>query len=299
MLLRAPGDNDMPPRGPKGFDISARAWPLGGDSLAIWKEFGRWVFSLYHQGKLVYCQATSGTSSSPDEAFAREIRLALIQLSMQGLDIEPSNISLWTSTPGVSPAALNAAFKAPVEVLPRPAPILPDPLSKLLPADVRAARRAAVKKQNIILGIAAVALLYLGIIGWFGYGLWKDSSETAGLIKKAEAAAPEGEAFAMHTAKWDELTDAIQLTNSPVDILKRVADCIPPNSGLRLRTAEISANEIKLIGEAPQLQAVNSFSLNLGKSNGLTRFEWQTPPGNQSTRGWEFVFTGQIPGGQP
>ncbi|MEO5912641.1 MAG: hypothetical protein ABIS50_00295 [Luteolibacter sp.] len=295
VLLRTPVDSEMPPRGPKGFDISPRAYPLGGDALAVWKEFGRWVFSLYHQGNLVYCQATSGTSSSPDEAFAREIRLALIQLSMQGLEIEPAHIALWTSSPGVSPAALNAAFKAPVEVLPRPAPVLPNPLSKLLPADVRSARRAARRKQNILLGVAAVALLYFGIIGWFCYGLWKTSSDTAKLLAEAKRIAPESAAYTQHIAKWDELANAIELANSPVDILKRVADCIPPQSGLRLKTADISATEIKLIGEAGALPAVNSFSLNLGKSNGLTRFTWQRPEPSQSTRGWEFVYSGEVP----
>jgi hypothetical protein len=80
-----------------------------------------------------------------------------------------------------------------------------------------------------------------------------------------------------------------------VDILSRIAACIPASSGLRLKTAEISATEIKLIGEAPQLQAVNSFSLNLNKNNDLTQFDWQTPEPNQSTRGWEFVFSAEIP----
>ena len=295
ILLRAPDDRDLPRRGPKSFDISARAYPLGGDALAVWKEFGRWVFTLSHQGKLVYCQATSVTSASPDEALTREIRLALMQLSMQGLSIEPTRVVLWTSLENCNPAALAAAFKAPVEVSPRPAPVLPSPLSKLLPADVRAARRAASRRQNIMLGVAAVALIYLGIIGWFGYGLWKDSSETKKLLKQAAAAAPEGEAYALHIAKWDELADAIDLKNSPVDILSRVAACIPPASGLRLKTAEISATEIKLNGEAPQLQAVNTFSLNLGKNNDLSHFKWQTPEPNQSTRGWEFRFSAEPP----
>ena len=295
IFLRAPGEGEMPPRGPKGFDISARAFPVGGDSLAVWKEFGRWVFSLSHQGNLVYCQATSATSTSPDSAFAREVRLALIQLSMQGLEIEPSSIYLWTSAENASPAALAAAFKTSVEVAPRPAPVLPHPLSKLLPADVRAARRTAQRRQNIIFGAAAVALIYLGIIGWFGYGLWKDSAETKALIQQAQAAAPEGEAYALHIAKWDELAEAIELQNSPVDILSRVATSIPQNSGLRLRSADINANEIKLIGEAPQLQAVNTFSLTLDNNNDLARFNWQTPEPNQSTRGWEFVFVGEIP----
>lgn len=295
VLLRAPGEGDMPPQGPRRFDISARAYPLAGDALAVWKEFGRWVFTLSHQGKLVYCQATSVTATSPDEAFAREIRLALIQLSMQGLEIEPTRVVLWTSAENVSPAALAAAFKPQVEISPRPAPVLPNPLSKLLPADVRAARREARRRQNIILGIAAVAMIYLGIIGWFGYGLWKASSETKKLLIQAKEAAPEGEAYALHLAKWDELANAVELRNSPVDILNRIAACIPPASGLRLRTAEISATEIKLIGEAPQLQAVNTFSLNLDKNNDLDHFKWQTPEPNQSTRGWEFVFSGEVP----
>ncbi len=294
ILLRAPGDGDMPPRGPKSFDISPRAFPLAGDALAVWREFGRWVFSLSHQGNLVYCQATSITAASPDADLAREIRLALIQLSMQGLEISPSRILLWSSSESINHAALSSAFRAPVEVAPRPAPILPNPLSKLLPADVRAARREANRRKNVMLGVAAVALLYLGIIGWFGYGLWKDSSETQKLLLQAKQAAPDGEAYALHIAKWDELVDVIDLTNIPVDILKRIADCIPPNSGLRLKTADISASEVKLSGEAPQLQAVNTFSLNLDKKTDLDRFEWQLPGGDQSTRGWDFHYTGQV-----
>ena len=295
VMLRAPGDGDMPPRGPKSFDISARAYPLSGDALAIWKELGRWVFSLSHQGNLVYCQATSATGHSPDADFAREIRLALIQLSMQGLEIEPTHIALWSADPTTDPAALAAVFSAPVVVSPRPAPVFPQPLSKLLPADVRAARRAATRRKNVILAVSAAALVYLSIIGWFAYGLWKDHAETQKILAQAQAAAPEGEAYALHIAKWDELAEAIDLANSPVDILSRIAACIPANSGLRLKTADISAREIKLIGEAPQFQAPQTFSLNLSKNKDLSQFDWQTPEPNQSTRGWEFVFTGEVP----
>lgn len=295
VFLRAPGDGELPSRGPKSFDLSARAFPVSGDTLAIWKEFGRWVFALFHQGKPVYCQATSVESKNPDDAFAREIRLSVIQLAMQGLEIEPSRVLLWTSDEASDPSALVSAFRVPVEVVPRPAPVLPTPLSKLLPADVRAARRVALRRRNITLGVAAVALFYLGLIGWFGYGLWKDMSETKALLKLAADAAPEREAYGQHVAKWDELSHAIDLANSPVDILNRIASCIPPNSGLRLKIAEISAAEIKLTGEAPALQAANTFSLKLTKHNELAQFKWQIPEPSQSTRGWEFVYTGEIP----
>jgi len=295
VFLRSPVDGDLPNRGPKGFDISARAIPVKGDVLAIWQEFGRWVFATYQQGKLVYCQATSVDSDHPDESLAREIRMSLMQLSMQGLEVQPSRIQIWTSRENLDTTALASAFRAQVEVSARPAPVLPAPLSKLLPADVRAARRAAQRRLNLTLAITAVALVYLGVIGWFGYGLWKTKTETDRLLVQTRAAAPDGEAYAEHVAKWSELAHVIDLANSPVDILSRIAACIPPNSGLRLKTADISATEIKLIGEAPQFQVVNTFSLKLSKATDLANFTWQTPAPNQSTRGWEFVFIGEVP----
>lgn len=299
ILLRAPGDDELPPRGPKGFDISPRAHPLAGDALALWKEFGRWVFSIHHQGNLVYCQATSDDAASPDDALAREIRLALIQLSMQGLEVVPTRVVVWTAAAGVRTAALETAFGLPVEVTARPAPVLPSPLSKLLPADVRAARRAAAKRRNLLLGLAAVGLVYLGAIGWFGYDLWKKSSETRRLIQQAEAAGPDGQRYADHIAKWDELADAIQLNNSPVEILKNIAGAIPPNSGLRLTSAEVSSTSVKLRGEAGQLESVNTFSLRLKQNSELKRYDWQLPEPNQSTRGWEFVYSGETPQAAP
>jgi len=292
VFLRTPGESDLPTSGPKSFDISARAFPVTGNVLAIWREFGRWVFAIFHQGNLVYCQATAVDAPQPDSSLAREIRLALIQLAMQGLEVEPSRIVVWTSNPHTDPATLAATFQAPVEVLPRPQPVLPTPLSKLLPADVRAARRVALHRRNLLLGTAAVVLIYLSLIGWLSFGLWQGIKDTKQVLRQAQEAAPDGAAYALHIAKWDELTNVIDLANSPLDILQRIAASIPPNSGLRLKTADISSSEIKLIGEAPQLQAVNTFSLKLSKNNELANFTWQTPEPNQSTRGWEFVFTG-------
>jgi len=298
IFLRTPADGELPVRCPKGFDISARAFPVKDDQLVVWKEFGRWVFATFRQGNLVFCQATSADDEQPSEALAREIRLSLMQLSMQGLDVRPSSIVIWSNNTTIDTSAFAATFTVRVHVSPRPVPVLPESLSKLLPADVRASRRAAKRKLNITIGIAAAVVVYMGIIGWFAYGLWKSSSETKRLNAKAEAVAPDRELYQQHVAKWDELSHVIDLNNSPVDILNRVSSCIPPNGGLRLKIADISSTEIKLTGEAPKLEAVNTFSLKLQKSNDLANFTWQTPEPNQSTRGWEFVFTAEVPNTQ-
>lgn len=298
VVLRAPQTADLPPKSPKAFDISPRAFPVAGNTLALWRELGQWVFAIHQEGKLLYCQATTVSAPSPDAALVREIRIAIAQLSMQGVRAEPSRAVVWTSEPSTDTAPLSRSLSLQTELAPRPAPVLPDPLSKLLPADVRAARRAARKRQNTILAVAALAVIYLGTAGYLGFELWKTRSTTNKLLAQVDAVAPEGEAFALHIAKWDELEHGIDLNYNTVDILSRVARSIPPNSGLRLTTADIRATEIQLIGEAPLPAAVNQFSLNLDNNNDLA-FEWQTPAPRQSTRGWQFTYTGNIPNAAP
>jgi hypothetical protein len=295
VFLKVPGEGDLPSRGPKGFDVSSRLYPVDGSRIAVWMEFGRWVFAFFQDGHLVYCQATGVESGHPDSALARDIQLAGMQLTMQGMDVNPVLVEVWSSQENLATGEFSQVLGLRCEVHPRPVPVLPQPLSRLLPADVRAARRAAQRKRNLITGIAAGVIGYLGLIGWLAFGLWNDHAETKSLLNAANQAAPDAEEYTAHIAKWDELAHAIDLMHSPVDILNRVAGSIPPNSGLRLKTADISAMEIKLMGEAQTLEAVNSFSLRLSNHNELMAFEWQTPEPNQSTRGWEFVFTAEVP----
>ncbi len=299
VILRSPQTADLPPTSPKAFDISPRAFPVNGNTLALWRELGQWVFAIHQEGKLLYCQATSVTAASPDAALIREIRIAIAQLSMQGIRTVPSRAIVWTSDPTTETSLLSHSLSLETELAPRPAPVLPDPLSKLLPDDIRAARRTARKRQNTILAVAAIALIYLGTAGYLGFELWKTRDTTTKLLTKVKAVAPEGEAFALHNAKWDELEYGIDLNYNTVDILNRIARSIPANSGLRLTTADISATEINLRGEASQLQPVNQFSLNLSNNNDLAAFEWQIPAPRQTTRGWEFVFSGATPKATP
>jgi hypothetical protein len=295
-FLRTPAEGELPKRGPKAFDLSARSFPVSDSALTLWRELGRWVFAMHDHGKLLYCQATACDSSRPDDGLAREIQLSLMQLEMQGLNADPSRIIVWAPDGTCDVSVLRAHFHTPIELLPRPAPVLCDPLSKLLPADVRAARRAAQQRQTVRVAIAAVVVAYLGLVGWLGGGLWIRSAETQKLIRLAEEAAPEGKAYATHMAKWRELADAIDLNNSSVDILDRIASCIPQNGSLRLKSADVSAASVSLKGEAPQLPAVKTFSLNLTKHNGLSRFKWEMPEPTQTKNGnWEFRYSGGLP----
>jgi hypothetical protein len=213
---------------------------------------------------------------------------------MQGIELQPGQVQIWHANPELDCSAFARAFGAPVYLSPRPAPSLPDERSKLLPADVRAARRAAMRRRNIQLGIAAVALLYLGLAGWAGFELWQGKSEAKRLKEAAQLAAPEELAYQDFVNKWSELSKVIDPNQQPLELLYAVHRAIPPKSGLRLREAEISASEIKLKGEAQQASAVSHYDRNLKQSNDL-RFEWSMPEPTQNARGWEFYFTGSLP----
>lgn len=284
VYLKAPQIGDLPLKGPNGFDFSARVYPIEGTAMAVWKELGRWVFAIYLDGKPLYCQATGFDSPVPDIALAREMKIALMQLSMQEISISPRRIVVWAEDE-CDASALKEVFTLPLEVMPKPVPVLPEPLSKLLPEDVRAARKEALKKRNTQLAVAAIVILYLGFIGWMGFGLWKKSSEIADLKQRADEIAPERQAYEAHMGKWNELQEAIDENYWPVDILDRVSECIPPRSGLRLTSAEITGYSVKLNGEAPSLQAVKSFSLKLSKHNGLARLNWQFSEGTKKANG--------------
>jgi len=298
-VLKSPGEGDLPPRGPKEFDLSARAFSVGGEAVAAWKEFDRWVFAFFRNGKLLYSQATSSSGPAPDASCLREIHLALGQLSLQGLALRPEQVLVWSPDGDAGDAgSLADGLGVPAKVSPRPDPVLPQPRSKLLPADVRAARRVQRSRQQRMAVAGVVLLAYLGVAGWLGYGLWTDHRKIKAFEAEAEEIAPKSDrdAYESHKSLWAELELVVDLDRSPVELMSRIARAIPPTSGVRLTTAEINAGQIKLVGEAQQAAPVSQFSVNLTReSYGLAEYQWDNAPPSNSSKGWAFQFTGVLP----
>lgn len=288
--LRTPAEGELPPRGPKEFDLSARAFPVDRDCLTLWKEFGRWVFAFHIKGHLAYCQATAIGSLDPDDSLVREIQLAQIQLALQGIEFEPSRVEVWTQEP-LRTDGLAMAFRCQVHLAPRPAPVLPTPRSKLLPADVRAARRQAARRRSVILAAAAIILAYAGLIGYLGYNVWKIKDDTAKLQARARSLAPDQGVFDSFQQNWLTIESTVSQRNSTLEILYQIARHIKPQSGLRLKSAEISVDQINISGEAGQPAPINDFSLDLNRSKELNDYKWQTPSPNTDKAGWGFSFS--------
>ena len=80
-----------------------------------------------------------------------------------------------------------------------------------------------------------------------------------------------------------------------MEILIHIHDCIPPQSGLRLELAEISADSVRLRGSSSDFTKVPSFNLNLSQKQALPRYVWEKPEPTQSGEGWKFTYSAFVP----
>jgi hypothetical protein len=296
VVLRSPVEGDLPPRSPKEFDYTPRVYPFSGDGIAAWKELGHWVFAFYQHGKMLYAQATSGDSEHPDESLLRDMKLAMAQLSLQGLSFQPQDIRVWHPDGELGEAgSLSEMFGIVASVGRRPDPVMSEIASRLLPADVHAERRALAKRRQIIGGISVAAALLIGAVGWACWTLWQDIDATKKLTAQADAKKPSALAFAEHKARWAEIGPLVDEEQWPVETLFRITKCMPAGGGIRLRLAEISNDEIRLTGEAQSSPPIGQLSLAINKSSELTRFKFAASPPANTPKGWEFTITGAVP----
>lgn len=296
LVLRAPGEGELPSPSPKSFDYSPRVYAFSGHGLAAWKELGFWVFCLYQHGQMLYAQATSIDAEHPDDALLREVKLSLIQLQLQGMDVQIQQVQVWHPAGELGEAgALEKVFGVTAQLLNRPTPYLPAHASKLLPADVHAERRAQAKKQRIAAAAGSLVLLLIGWIGWMGFTLWQSSNQTEKLKNQARAVEPEVQAFTLHQAKWRELGPLVDADQWPLETLHRISRCLPPTGGVRLRTAEISNQEVRIVGEAPLPGPIGQLNFAINKNEQLSRFKFRPSQPTNTPKGWEFTTVGELP----
>lgn len=297
VVLRAPGEGELPMRSPKEFDYAPRAYAFEGDGIAVWKEWGQWVFAFYEQGKMLYAQATANDAENPDDSLLRDIKLAMVQLKFQGITFTPRRALVWHPAGELGEAgSLAQAFDFRVVVGQRPDPMMPATDCRLLPSDVFAQRREAAKRRQFVTGVSAAAAIVLGLIGWAGWTLWQDIQDTNDLKTAAKALQPERDAYNEHKAKWREIGPIVDEEQWPVETLLRITRCMPqPKGVIRLTDATINNNEITIKGVASQPTPYGQFNLQINKSEELSRFKFASSPLNNTAKGAEFVIQGAVP----
>lgn len=299
VVLSAPVEGTMPLRAPSEFDISARCFPMAENAVTLWRELGRWVFAITSGGRLTYFQSLPGTQLASDAI--REIRLALTQLSLQGVTLHMDKAIVWMSGQDSDPSdediqAFGKELDAEISAEPKPSPVLPHPMSRLVPADVRAEQRmkAEMQKRNML--IAAVLLAYLGIAGYFAYSYFQLSSKLKKQNAELKVVKMDHGDIGLFNADWDQLAPVVDSPHWPLQLLERTAKLIPPGQDLRFKVYEASRERIILRGETGDLKLASSYAEKLRRS--LSDYEWSLPPAesDSKTNRWKFNYEGTLKG---
>jgi len=299
VVLAAPEDGTMPPSAPSEFDISPRFFPLPGNAVTLWRELGRWVFAISTEGHLTYFQSLSGDDLGVDAV--RDIRLALSQLSLQGVSLEMDHATVWVTGHSSDPSgdviqSFGKSLGAEIVSEPKPRPILPENMSKLVPADVRAEQRMKAEKQKRNLLIAAALLVYLGLIAYFGYGYFKLNKELQAQEKELKNVNLAHADIGLFTQDWEDLSFLVEDRNWPLTALYRITAIIPPsqNKDLRFKEFDASNQRVYVDGEATDIKQASAYGEKLKKS--LPEYEWKAPVigSDAKTNRWKFRFEGNL-----
>ncbi len=296
VVLRLQTERDMPRRSPANFELSARLFRPQGQVVAVWMEFGSWVFAVYDEGEVVYFQALK--EARLGASVARELQLAQAQLQMQGLINDDFRVVLWDTK--VPASEFEQALGMPVSQEPKPAPTLPAQLGGLLPADVAAERRESRKRLQMIAAGVVLLLALIGGILFVGKDYLKDR-ETLAQLKEdvAETQADASDAKEL-LAKADELQPLIDNDMWPQQLLLECAMCLP--AGRKVRFSEFSVfsddkglpSQIEIKGQAQDTNrsAIGSFQTLLERNRSLRdAYTFETPTSEQNSRKmWEFTW---------
>lgn len=304
-VLRAPKEGTLPEKSPDRFSVSPRCFSFEGDSLTLWKEFGKWVLSITDKkGNLIHYQGL--TDSTLGLNVIEDIKFIIGQLMMQGvIQSSPSQYIVWTEEEEVYPEgyeSLQDIFSRRLRVEPKPAPTLP-PVGSLLPADTRAERLESMRKKRQGLLLTLASLLFIGLLAYAAYALL-DLQKRAKMAKQdAQNLIVKNQSLLDHTSKWDELEPVVDTGNSPIQLLLKCQRAIPSkdvNLKRAVFTHQITSSEgrdlrIVLIGTASDLALANKFDENLAKSKDLESFQWSNQQPKKSNSGWDFIFNGAPP----
>lgn len=299
VVLSAPADGTMPLRAPGKFDISPRFFHMAENAVTLWRELGRWVFAVTSEGHLTYFQALPGASLGKEAV--RDIRLALTQLSLQGVNMVMEKAVVWTSGHNSDPGddeiqAFGKELGAEVSAEPKPRPVLPNPLSRLVPADVRAEQRLKAERQKRNLIIAAVLLVYFGIAGYLAYNYIQLGNQLKKQEQQLKIVKLQHGDIGLFNADWDQLAPVVDSQHWPLQLLYRSSVIIPPGQDLRFKVFEATRESITLVGETGDLKLASDFGEKIRRS--LSDYDWKIEPATSDikTNRWKFTYVGMLKG---
>ena len=280
----------LPKTGSKEFDVSARFLQMPGEHIVVWKELGRLVMAVDHEGELEYFEGL--TSNKFDSAAVNEINCILLGLDgagpvsgdfKNGIANEISGAHIWLDEFDQSAKdEFEEVLGIKVTAGAKPDPFLPESTSNLVPSEVVEQRVQQKKAQKIRYALLGAAVIYLLLAAVLLGAYFKEKFEADKLSKEVKRLEPSVKWIPEFREKWRELSSALDSDSYPAELLHRATAAVPPQdvrfTSFKYDDRVAVGGKLKRIividGQSKDAKAGRDFYALLTKNKDLEYFKW-------------------------
>lgn len=285
-----------------GFTSSAAVQDVSTQPIArVWKEWGRYVFAIFRDGRPLHAQVLS---SRPElgSALAGEVNLSLMGLQGEaGLangfpetlevaidESERDGFTAFSETASLPVVKVAPAIRQKVAVR-----------ARLTPSSVIGARRKSRNTVKTLIGLAVGLMIYLVVGAWFWKKAKTTSQEVVSLERQVEILRPDVERIELSEQRWRLLEPAFDKNFFPMIQLNRITSALP-GSGVVVREFKTNGRSIRLRGQARDVQLANRLVEDLRAIDGFSAYEWSMPnPKVEKNNTATFEIEGKPKNAQP
>ncbi|MDF1861686.1 MAG: hypothetical protein P1U87_15825 [Verrucomicrobiales bacterium] len=286
-----------------GYSTAAALLPSPVDGCRIWMEQGRNVFGIYHEGIPIHVQVLSG-STELDRSAAQEVSLTL--MSLQGDPALSGHLpsGLEFCVPNLAPQSVqifSEVLDIPVTESHRPNAVVDrvEGRDKLLPPAVSRSRSSRKNGQRAVIIGTAVLIAYCVAAAWMWVSARNTANEIESMERQLSILEPDVERIQQVEQRWNVLEPAFEKTWFPVVQLSRLTSALP-GSGVVIREFRTNSRNIRVIGQARDVQLANQLLEDLQGMKEFAAYDWSMPnPKVEKNNTATFVISGGPKNAEP
>jgi len=267
--------NELPESCPAAdrFDVSPFLFKLPADSLTLWREGEDYVAAATRGAETVYWETVDRSSGA--EELRVWLSLIVQRLQAEGVLVAPPRIVSWVEglpAARITPAGCVVLGESAADTG-AIAPSLERVQGDWKPgsahrADAQRAQRE--RMRGIILAVAAgylvlaaVLVLYAGVLRWKASGLAKENAKLTAEIEK----------FQPIRREWEVIEPTVESAQFPLELLRGVVGSLPAGN-IHLTKFKIEEGKLTIDGEAESFGLATDFYNSLSANEALAGIVW-------------------------
>ncbi len=261
-----------------GYAPAAALHSVPGNACLLWKEQGRLVLAIYKENEPVHLQVLSG-GDRLGATIAGEINLILMGLRGDSCteDSMPETLVLKVDDSSAEEReSFEGALNLRVQVTSASC-VSPGRISdRLLPAAVTKARRKRKAKSRNSVILAVLFIAYAVGLSVMIIKSRNTAAEISSLKRQIDIVEPDVARVQQVDQRWRNLEPAFEKSWFPVVQLSRITSALP-GSGVVIREYRTSGRNIRLRGQARDVQLANRLLEDLQAMEEFEAYDWSMP----------------------